>query len=107
MVARDADVREAGDHAQGRPQLVQDLPAAARVSAAPKDGGDALDALGQQLSGRTLQIACVYGDLTRRLLERLSNGASLDVVDILPIQLENLARKLPPGCGVSTASLGR
>jgi ubiquinone/menaquinone biosynthesis C-methylase UbiE len=60
----------------------------------------ALDSLGQRLSGRTLQIACVYGDLTRRLLGRLSNGASLDVVDILPIQLENLARKLPPGCGV-------
>lgn len=60
----------------------------------------ALDALGQHLDGRTLQIACVYGDLTSRLLSRLSPDASLDVVDILPIQLENLARKLPSARGV-------
>jgi len=55
----------------------------------------ALDALGAQLDGRTLQIACVYGNLTRRLIDRLTPEASLDVVDVLPIQLENLARKLP------------
>lgn len=61
----------------------------------------ALDALGERLDGRTLQIACVYGNLTRRLLARLGKGASLDVVDILPIQLENLTRKLPPDCGVN------
>ena len=61
----------------------------------------ALDALGDRLDGRTLQIACVYGNLTRRLLARLGKDASLDVVDILPIQLENLARKLPPGSGVN------
>ena len=60
----------------------------------------ALDALGQRLDGRTLQIACVYGDLTPRLLSRLPPDASLDVVDILPIQLENLARKLPSARGV-------
>jgi ubiquinone/menaquinone biosynthesis C-methylase UbiE len=49
-----------------------------------------------QLSGRTLQIACVYGDLTARLAKRsLAAGGSLDVVDVLPIQLANLARKLP------------
>jgi len=54
-----------------------------------------------QLPGRTLQIACVYGDLTERLARRggSANG-SLDVVDVLPIQLENLARKLPPGSPV-------
>lgn len=61
----------------------------------------ALDALGTRLSGRTLQIACVYGNLTRRLVARLEPQASVDVVDILPIQLENLARKLPPAEGVS------
>jgi ubiquinone/menaquinone biosynthesis C-methylase UbiE len=55
----------------------------------------ALDALGARLEGRTLQIACVYGDLTSRLRSRLSVGASLDVVDVLKVQLDNLARKLP------------
>ena len=60
----------------------------------------ALDALGVRLDGRTLQIACVYGDLTNRLIERLAPDAGLDVVDILPIQLENLARKLPRDSGV-------
>ena len=54
-----------------------------------------------QLPGRTLQIACVYGDLTGRLAQRcLTADGSLDVVDVLPIQLENLARKLPPGVPV-------
>jgi len=55
----------------------------------------ALDALGDRLEGRTLQIACVYGDLTRRLAARVANGGRLDVLDVLPIQLDNLARKLP------------
>jgi ubiquinone/menaquinone biosynthesis C-methylase UbiE len=55
----------------------------------------ALNALGSPLDGRTLQIACVYGDLTERLIAQLGPDARLDVVDILPIQLRNLARKLP------------
>ena len=55
----------------------------------------ALDALGARLDGRTLQIACVYGNLTDRLRSRLGTGGSLDVVDILRVQLDNLARKLP------------
>jgi ubiquinone/menaquinone biosynthesis C-methylase UbiE len=55
----------------------------------------ALDALGQRLEGRTLQVACVYGDLTNRLRDRLTPGGSLDVVDVLRVQLDNLARKLP------------
>jgi len=54
----------------------------------------ALDWLGKPIRGRTLQVACVYGDLTQRLADRLDSSARLDVVDILPIQLENLARKL-------------
>lgn len=58
-----------------------------------RDG--ALSALGDRLSGRTLQIACVYGDLTHRLRARLTPGGSLDVVDVLRVQLDNLARKLP------------
>jgi ubiquinone/menaquinone biosynthesis C-methylase UbiE len=55
----------------------------------------ALDALGARMSGHTLQIACVYGNLTARLLRRLAADARLDVVDVLPIQLQNLAAKLP------------
>jgi ubiquinone/menaquinone biosynthesis C-methylase UbiE len=54
----------------------------------------ALDALGERLDGRTLQIACVYGDLTNRLRARLTTGGSLEVVDVLRVQLDNLARKL-------------
>jgi ubiquinone/menaquinone biosynthesis C-methylase UbiE len=54
----------------------------------------ALDALGERLDGRTLQIACVYGDLSNRLRARLTTGGSLDVVDVLRVQLDNLARKL-------------
>jgi ubiquinone/menaquinone biosynthesis C-methylase UbiE len=55
----------------------------------------ALEALGARLDGRTLQIACVYGELTERLRRRLTPGGSLDVVDVLRVQLENLGRKLP------------
>lgn len=54
----------------------------------------ALDALGVALPGRTLQVACVYGDLTERLASRVAADGRLDVVDVLPIQLKNLARKL-------------
>jgi ubiquinone/menaquinone biosynthesis C-methylase UbiE len=55
----------------------------------------ALDMLGEQLDGNTLQVACVYGNLTERLLQRVAPDGRLDVVDILPIQLQNLRRKLP------------
>lgn len=55
----------------------------------------ALAELGAVVTGRTLQVACVYGNLTPKLRERLAPDAQLDVVDILPIQLKNLGRKLP------------
>lgn len=55
----------------------------------------ALADLGDTVHGRTLQVACVYGNLTPKLRERLAPQASLDVVDILPIQLRNLAAKMP------------
>ena len=55
----------------------------------------ALADLGESVSGRTLQVACVYGDLTPRLQRRLAPDARLDIVDILPIQLANLTKKLP------------
>ncbi len=63
----------------------------------------ALAELGQSIRGRTLQIACVYGDLTPRLCRRLAPDARLDVIDVLPIQLANLARKLPPDPRVTLA----
>ena len=62
-----------------------------RVRHAPRA---ALDDLGSPVHGNVLQVACAYGNLTTRLQQRLALDARLDVVDILPIQLENLARKL-------------
>jgi ubiquinone/menaquinone biosynthesis C-methylase UbiE len=55
---------------------------------------NALDELGTAISGRTLQVACVYGDFTGKLADRLAPGARLDVVDVASIQVENLKRKL-------------
>jgi ubiquinone/menaquinone biosynthesis C-methylase UbiE len=61
----------------------------------------ALADMGESLPGRTLQVACVYGDLTCRLDERVAAGAgSLDVIDVLQIQLDNLRRKLPAEASV-------
>ena len=54
----------------------------------------ALAALGTPVTGRVLQVACVYGDFTPRLVERLDPSARLDVVDVAPIQLDNLATKI-------------
>lgn len=57
----------------------------------------ALAEMGGELPGRTLQVACVYGDFTPHLARRVRRGeGSLDVVDVLPIQLQNLQRKLSP-----------
>ncbi|WP_395686389.1 rhodoquinone biosynthesis methyltransferase RquA [Caenimonas koreensis] len=55
----------------------------------------ALAELGSVVRGATLQVACVYGNLTMRLRERLAPDAQLDIVDVLPIQLANLAAKMP------------
>lgn len=52
------------------------------------------------LAGRTLQIACVYGDLTARLSGAMPEGGALDVLDVLPVQLDNLRRKLGEGSRV-------
>ena len=51
--------------------------------------------MGDSLPGRTLQVACVYGDLTTRLSARVADGGLIDIVDVLPIQLSNLRKKLP------------
>jgi ubiquinone/menaquinone biosynthesis C-methylase UbiE len=54
--------------------------------------------LGDVLPGTTLQVACVYGDLTTTLVSRVAaGGGRLDIIDVLPMQLENLQCKLPCG----------
>jgi len=57
---------------------------------------EALAAFGDNLSGRTVQLSCAYGALTPRLYQKIdASGGSLDVVDVVKPQLENLSRKLP------------
>ncbi len=55
---------------------------------------EALDVLGNNLTGNTLQVACVYGDLTGKLLARHSPQGHLDVLDVLPVQIANLKHKM-------------
>lgn len=60
-------------------------------------GTAALAALGDDLDGKTLQISCCYGKLTPNLAEKVAKkGGALDVIDVMPVQLENLAAKLKP-----------
>ena len=62
--------------------------------------------LGDVLSGTTLQVACVYGDLTSQLVSRVAAGAgTIDIVDVLPVQLENLRNKLPSGAPARLLSM--
>ncbi len=63
----------------------------------------ALDEMGQTISGRSLQVACVYGDFTPQLARRLAPTARLDVIDVAPIQLDNLRRKINDDNKVSLA----
>ena len=61
----------------------------------------ALSELGDLPSGKTLQVACVYGDLTNRLSGNAERAdGSVDVVDVLPVQLRNLRDKLPKNAPV-------
>ncbi len=61
----------------------------------------ALAELGSEVPGRTLQVACVYGNFSEHLAARIAPGGSLDVVDVLPIQLRNLREKLPASAPVA------
>lgn len=61
----------------------------------------ALEDIGADAKGKTLQVACAYGDLTPRLRERIADDGQLHVIDVLPIQLQNLKRKLPADRRVS------
>ena len=54
----------------------------------------ALDEIGHAITGSVLQVACVYGNFTARLIERLAPTGRLDVVDVAQVQLENLKAKL-------------
>ncbi len=54
----------------------------------------ALQEMGEVITGRVLQVACVYGDFTEHLLRRFAPDAQLDVVDVAPIQIKNLHDKL-------------
>lgn len=66
-----------------------------------KLGAAAIESLGDHLPGRTLQISCCYGDLTPNIVKRVqASGGTLDILDVLPVQLENLRRKLWPGAPV-------
>jgi ubiquinone/menaquinone biosynthesis C-methylase UbiE len=61
----------------------------------------ALAELDATVTGSVLQVACVYGDFTDRLAERLAGGGQLDVIDVAPVQLDNLQRKIGTRRGVS------
>lgn len=54
----------------------------------------ALKALNFEGNHKSLQIACVYGDFTSKLLNQTKNNSTLDVIDVAPIQLRNLKNKL-------------
>ena len=44
---------------------------------------------------RLLQVACVYGDFSNKLARHLDqSGSKLDIVDVAPIQIENVREKL-------------
>jgi len=53
-----------------------------------------LDEIGENVDGNTLQIACVYGDFSTRLAQRLMPKAHLDIIDVVPIQLSNTHEKI-------------
>lgn len=57
----------------------------------------ALQELGSSVTGNILQVACAYGNFTQKLAERLGPEGHVDVVDVAPIQLKNLRRKIK-GC---------
>ena len=55
----------------------------------------ALAGLGEIVPGRTLQISCCYGSFTPELARRVkAGGGTLDLIDVVPAQLDNVRRKL-------------
>lgn len=54
-----------------------------------------LDELPAAEKSRVLQVACVYGDFSNRVAEHLGkSGSRLDIVDVAPIQVENIKKKI-------------
>jgi len=54
-----------------------------------------LEELPAEPQSRILQIACVYGEFSSKVAEHLGRTDSqLDIVDVAPIQLENVEKKL-------------
>ena len=54
-----------------------------------------LDEMDLPPQSRVLQVACVYGDFSNRLATRLGEmQAQLNVVDVAPIQIDNIRKKL-------------
>jgi ubiquinone/menaquinone biosynthesis C-methylase UbiE len=54
----------------------------------------ALKEMGDLIDGNALQVACVYGDFTQHLVRRLGTHGHLNVIDVAPVQIKNLHKKL-------------
>lgn len=61
----------------------------------------ALQDMGEVIHGQVLQVACVYGNLTEHIVRRLDPAAHLSVIDVAPVQIKNLHKKLPHKSQVS------
>ena len=61
-----------------------------------------LDEMKLQPNSSVLQVACVYGDFSNRLASHLSQTQSrLSVLDVAPIQIDNIEKKLAAHDNVS------
>jgi len=61
-----------------------------------------LDEMNLQANSSVLQVACVYGDFSNRLASHLGQTEStLSVVDVAPIQISNIEKKLAAHGNVS------
>lgn len=54
----------------------------------------ALDELAPAANGNLLQVACVYGNFTEKLVQRLGPQGHLNVIDVAPVQIKNMHAKL-------------
>jgi ubiquinone/menaquinone biosynthesis C-methylase UbiE len=53
------------------------------------------------IQGNTLQVSCVYADLTEAIVNELAPEAKLTVIDVVPAQLTNLQQKLERSSAIS------
>jgi ubiquinone/menaquinone biosynthesis C-methylase UbiE len=61
----------------------------------------ALDELSSAVNGQLLQVACVYGNFTEHLVRRLGPQGHLNVIDVAPVQIANMHKKLTDARKVS------